>query len=56
MVKDARTGVETTHLENVLAGDIDEFIEAYLKWHHTKKTQAAKAGDWHGNRLSRPPG
>lgn len=45
MVKDARTGVETTHVENVLAGDIDEFIEAYLKWHHTKKTQAAKTGD-----------
>jgi len=42
MVKDARTGVETTHVQNVLAGEIDEFIEAYLKWHHTKKTQAAK--------------
>lgn len=45
MVKDARTGMETTHVENVLAGDIDEFIESYLKWHHTKKTQAAKAAE-----------
>ncbi|MCB9893803.1 MAG: peptide chain release factor 2 [Planctomycetes bacterium] len=45
MVKDARTGVETSHVENVLAGEIDPFIEAYLKWHHAKKTQAAKAAE-----------
>ena len=45
MVKDARTGEETTHVENVLAGEIDPFIEAYLKWHHARKTQAAKAAE-----------
>ncbi|MCB9934233.1 MAG: peptide chain release factor 2 [Planctomycetes bacterium] len=45
LVKDARTGVETSHVENVLAGEIDEFIEGYLKWHHGKKTQAAKASE-----------
>lgn len=45
MVKDARTGVETTNVEAVLAGDIDDFIEAYLKWHHAKKTQAARTSD-----------
>ena len=45
LVKDARTGVETSHVENVLAGEIDPFIEAYLKWHHAKKTQAAKAAE-----------
>jgi peptide chain release factor 2 len=45
MVKDARTGVETPHIQNVLAGEIDQFIEAYLKWHHAKKTQAAKAAE-----------
>jgi peptide chain release factor 2 len=45
LVKDARTGVETSHVENVLAGEIDPFIEAYLKWHHGKKTQAAKAAE-----------
>lgn len=37
MVKDARTGMETGNVEAVLAGEIDEFIEAYLKWHHAKK-------------------
>jgi len=30
-VKDARTGVETSSVEQVLDGDIDMFIEAYLK-------------------------
>ena len=45
MVKDARTGEETTHVENVLSGEIDSFIEAYLKWHHGRKTQAAKAAE-----------
>lgn len=31
-VKDHRTGVETGNLEAVLDGDIDEFIQAYLRW------------------------
>jgi peptide chain release factor 2 len=31
MVKDVRTRVETPHVENVLNGDLDEFIEAYLR-------------------------
>ena len=31
MVKDLRTGVETSNVNAVLGGDIDEFIEAYLK-------------------------
>ncbi|HJX45954.1 MAG TPA: peptide chain release factor 2 [Patescibacteria group bacterium] len=31
MVKDLRTGVESSQPENVLAGDLDEFIEAELK-------------------------
>lgn len=31
MVKDLRTGVETSDTGGVLDGDIDEFIEAYLK-------------------------
>lgn len=31
LVKDTRTGVETSNVDAVLDGDIDEFIEAYLK-------------------------
>ena len=31
MVKDLRTDVETSNTENVLDGDLDEFIEAELK-------------------------
>jgi peptide chain release factor 2 len=31
MVKDNRTGVERSDVENVLDGDVDGFIEAYLK-------------------------
>jgi len=32
MVKDHRTGAETGNVQKVLDGDIDLFIEAYLKW------------------------
>lgn len=31
MVKDVRTGVERSDVDRVLDGDIDEFVEAYLK-------------------------
>jgi peptide chain release factor 2 len=43
LVKDTRTGHEEGNFDAVLAGELDAFIEAYLKWHQTKKTQAAKA-------------
>jgi len=42
MVKDTRTGQENGNFDAVLAGDLDPFIEAYLKWHQARKTQAAK--------------
>ncbi len=32
MVKDHRTGVETSNVQAVLDGDLDRFIEAYLTW------------------------
>jgi peptide chain release factor 2 len=31
MVKDLRTGEETTAVDDVLNGDIDPYIEAYLR-------------------------
>ena len=32
MVKDRRTGVESGNVDNVMDGDIDLFINGYLKW------------------------
>lgn len=32
MVKDLRTGEESGNAQNVLDGDLDAFISAYLKW------------------------
>ena len=36
MVKDVRTGCETSNAQAVLDGSIDLFINGYLKWIHTK--------------------
>lgn len=41
LVKDLRTDVETSNTQSVLDGDIDEFIEAYLK-QQMKSQNAAK--------------
>ncbi|MGB9873872.1 MAG: peptide chain release factor 2, partial [Hydrogenobacter sp.] len=32
MVKDLRTGLEVGNIEAVMDGDIDAFIEEYLRW------------------------
>ncbi|MFZ9565458.1 MAG: peptide chain release factor 2, partial [Ilumatobacteraceae bacterium] len=32
MVKDLRTNVESSGVESVLDGNIDEFMEGYLRW------------------------
>ncbi len=32
MVKDHRTGVETSNVQAVMDGEIEDFIEGYLKW------------------------
>lgn len=32
MVKDRRTGVESGNVDNVMDGEIDLFINGYLKW------------------------
>jgi peptide chain release factor 2 len=32
MVKDHRTGIQTSNIQAVMDGEIDEFIEGYLRW------------------------
>jgi peptide chain release factor 2 len=39
LVKDLRTGYETGNVDRVLDGEIDSFIEAYLKWQLAAKSQ-----------------
>jgi peptide chain release factor 2 len=36
MVKDLRTGVETSNTQGVLDGEIDELVEAAIRWRRTK--------------------
>ncbi len=38
MVKDHRTNTETSNVDRVLDGDLDAFIESYLKWNLNKKS------------------
>ncbi len=37
LVKDHRTGVHTGNINAVMDGDIDEFIDGYLRWNERKK-------------------
>lgn len=45
MVKDHRTGVETGNAQKVLDGDIDLFIEAYLRLKPEDRTKRKRGGD-----------
>jgi peptide chain release factor 2 len=38
MVKDHRTGIQTGNIQAVMDGDIDRFIEGYLRWKERKTT------------------
>ena len=42
LVKDLRTGYEETQIDRVMDGEIDGFIEAYLKWWANKRTEKDK--------------
>ena len=42
MVKDLRTGCETSQTQAVFDGDIDTFIEAGIRWRHEQRRQAAE--------------
>ena len=37
MIKDLRTGYERGDVDNVLDGDLDEYIEAFLKFEAERK-------------------
>ena len=37
MIKDHRTDVQTSNIQAVMDGDIDEFIEGYLRWKERKR-------------------
>jgi len=41
MVKDLRSGYETSDVDGVLDGDLDPFMETYLQWRRSASTPAA---------------
>ncbi len=42
MIKDHRTGAETGNVVRVLDGELDLFVESYLKWNLERKSRAAR--------------
>jgi peptide chain release factor 2 len=44
MVKDLRTGCQTSQIQNVMDGDLESFIEAYLGWLAAGKPPRVKSG------------
>jgi peptide chain release factor 2 len=45
MVKDLRTGQQTSQIQSVMDGDLDPFIEAYLGWLAAGKPPRVKGGE-----------
>ena len=39
MIKDHRTGIDVGNVDRILDGDLDEFVEAYLKWKLEQKNR-----------------
>jgi peptide chain release factor 2 len=44
MVKDLRTGAQTSQIQNVMDGDLEQFTEAYLAWLAAGKPPRDKSG------------
>jgi peptide chain release factor 2 len=42
LVKDVRTGHETGDIIRVMDGEIDDFIDAYLRWNRSQKDESAQ--------------
>ena len=42
LVKDVRTGHETGDILRVMDGEIDDFIDAYLRWNRSQKDEQAR--------------
>jgi peptide chain release factor 2 len=40
LVKDLRTNHETGDIIRVMDGEIDDFIDSYLRWRHEQRNQA----------------
>lgn len=45
MVKDLRTGYETSQTQAVFDGDIDDFIQSGIRWRHEQRREAAAEQD-----------
>jgi len=43
LVKDHRTDVETSNTEAVLDGDLDLFVEGYLRWQAAENSKVRTA-------------
>ncbi len=39
MIKDLRTSVQTGNVQAVMDGDLDQFLESFLKWRHEAETK-----------------
>ncbi|OTA27409.1 peptide chain release factor 2 [Alloscardovia macacae] len=45
MVKDLRTGYETSDTQGVFDGDLDAFIDAGIRWRHQQRREAAEEAE-----------
>lgn len=45
MVKDLRTGYETSQTQSVFDGDIDAFIDAGIRWRHQQQREQEREAE-----------